>query len=116
MLRGGALIGSCIVARQPSRDEDVMLDGSAVLLPRGIVSAVAAARMVECATDVTSEVPLQRWSVDVPVPEPITSRLRHGGFAEGVSLFDNSCFGISPAEAAAMDPQQRVVQIGRAHV
>merc|ERR1711965_479202 len=41
--------------------------------------------------------------------EPIVSRVRHGGFVTGAAAFDNGRFSVSPAEAAATDPQQRVV-------
>merc|ERR1711965_637518 len=43
------------------------------------------------------------------LPEPIASRVRHTGFVRGAELADNAVFAISRAEAAAMDPCQRLV-------
>ena len=41
--------------------------------------------------------------------EPLASRVRHGGFVHGAQLVDSAAFGVSPAEAAAMDPCQRLL-------
>ena len=35
--------------------------------------------------------------------------MRHTGFVRGAELADNAAFVVSPAEAAAMDPCQRLV-------
>ena len=43
------------------------------------------------------------------LPEPIASRMRHAGFVVGAELVDNAAFAVSPAEAAAMDPCQRLL-------
>ncbi|MPZ78879.1 MAG: SDR family NAD(P)-dependent oxidoreductase [Actinophytocola sp.] len=63
--------------------------------------------------DLITEVPADRWDWrvaaggDVASDEP--SPYRWGGFIEGTDLFDPLFFGISPAEAEMMDPQQRML-------
>merc|ERR1712091_326951 len=39
----------------------------------------------------------------------MASRVRHAGFVQGADLADNAAFAVSPAEAAAMDPCQRLL-------
>ena len=62
------------------------------------------------------EVPLQR----IDIPASFRSRLAQdagatrkqrffGNFLDQIDCFDNAFFGISPKEASAMDPQQRIV-------
>ncbi len=59
-----------------------------------------------------SEVPASRWSIDAvydPRPmQPNKTYSRWGGFLDGVDEFDPLFFSLSPAEAAQMDPQQRL--------
>ena len=112
-----AFLESGAVARQPAlvpqlaHSGEVTLAGRSVTLPCGVESPFATRLMVECGRDTIREVPLERWSSHAlpTMPEPISSRARHGGFVEGTAFFDNGCFSVSPAEAAATDPQQRVV-------
>ena len=58
-----------------------------------------------------SRVPAERWDVDAfydPAPHrPGKACTDSGGFID-VDAFDPAFFGISPAEARALDPQQRV--------
>jgi len=63
--------------------------------------------------DAITEVPMDRWDVnafyDLNPVTPGKMNTRWGGFLKQVDLFDPHFFGISPKEAASMDPQQRLV-------
>ena len=55
-------------------------------------------------------VPLERWDTDIsPLDNPLEFNLQFGAFLDDVDLFDANLFGVSPAEAILMDPQQRLV-------
>ncbi|MDN3379169.1 MULTISPECIES: SDR family NAD(P)-dependent oxidoreductase [unclassified Pseudoalteromonas] len=64
-----------------------------------------------------SEIPTERWPMDgffQHLDDPMsaawdwTSYSKWGGFLEEAVAFDPTLFGISPAEARAMDPQERL--------
>lgn len=62
--------------------------------------------------DTFCEFPRSRWDLEVYYqpdagPESGKSYTKHGGFSDGIELFDNKFFDISPAEAKGMDPTQR---------
>ncbi|MDP7702944.1 type I polyketide synthase [Mycobacterium sp. TY815] len=63
--------------------------------------------------DTIGEVPADRWDADAfydPDPEtPGKMTTKWGGFIDDVAGFDADFFGITPREAAAMDPQHRVL-------
>ncbi|WP_205877191.1 type I polyketide synthase [Mycobacterium camsae] len=63
--------------------------------------------------DTIAEVPADRWDGDAfydPDPEtPGKMTTKWGGFIDDVAGFDAEFFGITPREAAAMDPQHRVL-------
>ena len=88
---------------------EVSVDGMSVILPRAMSSPLAAERMAACSHNAISEVPTARWELGDGslLPEPVTCRVRHGGFVWGIELADHVTFSISRAEAAAMDPCQR---------
>jgi len=59
-----------------------------------------------------SAVPADRWDIDrfhSPQPRPGTMNTRYAHFIDDAEEFDHEFFGISPVEAAALDPQQRLV-------
>jgi len=63
--------------------------------------------------DLPVSIPLKRWDVDHGTgasAEVIqTNMLRFAALADGVDSFDAAAFRLAPAEAAAMDPQQRIL-------
>lgn len=63
------------------------------------------------AADHIQRIPLERWDLDLPEALPGGDALalpaQFGAFMAGVDLFDAAAFGLSAAEAAAMDPQHR---------
>ena len=67
--------------------------------------------MIQLGHDSMGEVPAERWVAVVPAgtPEVLVGRIRHGGFMVGAHLVDNAAFAVSPSEAAAMDPCQRLL-------
>ena len=82
-------------------------------LPAGVSSAMALRQMSHCGRDLLCLIPYSRWDLEQAahdlhgtLPE-VASRVRHGAFLHDAELFHTSFFGISVAEAAAMDPQQR---------
>ena len=88
------------------------LAGAGCHLPRAVVSLPALGRAAASAYDAVASVLATRWeALDCP-PEldvSVADRTRHGAFICGAAAFDNGRFAIAPAEAGAMDPQQRVL-------
>ncbi|MCX7366152.1 MAG: amino acid adenylation domain-containing protein [Alphaproteobacteria bacterium] len=69
-------------------------------------------RQLEANRDLIGEVPVNRWDwreiYGDPHTEPGKTRVKWGGFVADADCFDAAFFGISPAEAEAMDPQLRL--------
>ncbi|MFD4242837.1 type I polyketide synthase [Streptomyces sp. NPDC058525] len=92
--------------------DDIAIIGLGCRLPGGIDSPEALWQGLLDGIDAIGEVPPQRWRADdwydADPAAPGRMTTRWGGFLDDVAGFDAAFFGISPTEAAQMDPQQRV--------
>jgi acyl transferase domain-containing protein/enoyl-CoA hydratase/carnithine racemase len=92
---------------------DVAIVGMACRLP-GAKSWRALWENLMRGVDSITEAPADRWPgppeewFDPERRRPNTAYSKWGGFLDGVASFDAPFFGISPAEAIIMDPQQRI--------
>ncbi|MFY7067273.1 type I polyketide synthase [Nocardiopsis changdeensis] len=91
--------------------EPIAIIGMACRLPGGVDSPEDLWDLVSQGREALGPLPRDRgWDLDAlsgADGSPPLSATDQGGFLEGVADFDADFFGISPKEAAAMDPQQR---------
>ena len=91
----------------------VAVIGMACRLPGGIDSPEKLWEAVMRGEDLITEIPRERWDADEFYDRergvPGRSVTRWGGFIHDVAGFDASFFGIGEREAAATDPQHRVL-------
>lgn len=72
----------------------------------------AAAAACGAVGDAIQSIPLERWDLDRAEAlqgDALILSAQFGAFMQGVNLFDAAAHGLSAAEAAAMDPQHRMV-------
>ena len=94
--------------------EPIAIVGMSCRFPGGADTPERYWDLLRTATDATCDVPSDRWDIESlydPDPDaPGRIYTRRGGFLrEPVDQFDAGFFGISPKEAEAMDPVQRLL-------
>ncbi|HTY29554.1 MAG TPA: type I polyketide synthase, partial [Mycobacterium sp.] len=93
--------------------EPVAVVGVGCRFPGGVTGAASFWQLLLDGNDAIAEVPANRWDADEfydrnpLVPGRMTTKW--GGFVSDVAGFDAEFFGITPREAEAMDPQQRML-------
>ncbi|MGW4367101.1 thioester reductase domain-containing protein [Nocardia takedensis] len=102
------------LARARARlSEPVAVIGIGCRLPGDVCDADEFWELLVTGGSGVGEVPAERWSVeevfDADPGAAGRTYSRHGGFVTGVEEFDAALFGVSPREAAAMDPQHRMM-------
>ncbi|RCI17302.1 hypothetical protein L249_3232 [Ophiocordyceps polyrhachis-furcata BCC 54312] len=99
------------LAHQPAR-EPIAVVGIGLRLPGGINSASRLWSALLDGEDLLSEVPPDRFDKDYfhdsDTRKQGSVRSRRGGFLDDVHAFDAPFFNMFPAEAAVLDPQQRL--------
>ncbi|MFI0942958.1 type I polyketide synthase [Streptomyces sp. NPDC021020] len=97
--------GADQAARRPEAGEAVAIVAVHCRYPGGVDSGEALWRLVDEGADAVGDFPADRgW--EVADGDSATGR---GGFLAGAGDFDAEFFGVSPREALAMDPQQRIL-------
>ena len=88
-------------------------EGAALKLPGSACSMESFWEVLEAGKDCIVEVPRSRWDADEFYDSDPDADgkmyIREGGFVDDAEMFDGAFFRIGPAEAKAMDPQQRVL-------
>ena len=93
--------------------EPIAVVGIGCRLPGGVTGPESYWQLLDNGTDAVIEVPADRWDGDAFYdPDPMApGRMptKWGAYLDDITGFDAEFFGITPREAAAMDPQQRVL-------
>ncbi len=93
-------------AVEEARNEPIAIVGMACRFPGGAHTPEKYWKLLLDGVDAVREVPSDRWDTAQYADLNIAW---WGGFLDRIDLFDPQFFGITPREAASMDPQQRLV-------
>jgi len=100
-------------ATPPAGEGDIAIVGLGCRLPGDIGSPAGLWELLRSGGDAVGTVPAGRWDsyrqLSPGYAAAVERANRHGAFLADVDGFDAEFFGIAPAEAAEMDPQQRIL-------
>mmetsp|Transcript_120112 Transcript_120112/g.299623 ORF Transcript_120112/g.299623 Transcript_120112/m.299623 type:complete len:960 (+) Transcript_120112:115-2994(+) len=105
----------------PPQPENIHILNSTCRLPANFDCQWSYYGALKAATDAVIKIPIVRGDVDLYFTsntetfETWQTTCQHQSFCEGVEMFDNRHFEISNAEAASMDPVQRLILETGAH-
>ncbi|MBW4478285.1 MAG: alpha/beta fold hydrolase [Tolypothrix brevis GSE-NOS-MK-07-07A] len=95
------------------KTEPIAIIGMGCRFPGNANDPTSLWRLLHDGVDAVSEIPSDRWDIDAfydPDPEaPFKAYTRNGSFIQQVDQFDPQFFGMSPREAASLDPQQKLL-------
>ncbi len=102
-----------LAAAQTAATEPIAIIGLGCRFPGEAGTPAEFWELLRTGRDAVTEVPAGRWPVgaffDADPAVPGKMATRHGGFLGDVESFDPAYFGLSPREAASMDPQHRLL-------
>lgn len=100
-------------ASSANTHQPIAVIGMACRFPGGADTPEAFWQLLQEGRDAISEAQVDRWDInDYYASEADASKKKTvcwGGFISKVDQFDPTLFGITPREAASMDPQQRIM-------
>ncbi len=96
-----------------ARNEPIAIVGMDCRFPGGVDSPERFWELLSQGADATAPIPADRWDMERfydPLPGASGKICtRNAGLMRDVDMFDAGFFGVSPREAASMDPQQRIL-------
>ncbi|WP_439524867.1 type I polyketide synthase, partial [Marivita sp.] len=94
-----------------SSDPLIAIVGCGLRLPGNLHSLEELWDFLLIGGDGIRDLPEGRWRYDLYDPQPRSGStyVRRAGYVDGIDLIDTSFLGVSPKEAAQIDPQQRML-------
>ncbi|MCB8984307.1 MAG: type I polyketide synthase [Ardenticatenaceae bacterium] len=93
-------------AVEQAKKEPIAIVGMGCRFPGGANSPEAYWQLLQDRVDTIRLSPADRWDQEIAGDTAVSW---YGSFLDGIDQFDPQFFGITPREAATMDPQQRLV-------